>query len=755
VNADVVPVRYRAFLSYSHQDERWAKWLHRSLEVYRPPQHLVGQVTELGAIPRRLTPIFRDREELPSATDLGELINQALARSACQIVICSPRAAQSHWVNEEILAFKRLGGEHRIFCLIVDGEPNASDKPGQEQLECFPPALRFRLGADGKLGDTRSEPIAADARQGKDGRAHAKLKLIAGMLGVGFDTLRRREQQRRHRQLAVIAGAALTGMVLTSGLAAVALVARANAERQRVRAEAEAETARQTTGFLVDLFRISDPGEARGNSVTAREMLDKGAERIKVELADQPAIQATLMDTVGSVYMSLGLYQQARPLLESALARRRAAVDEHPAAVPETLNHLGDLLSLQAEYQEAERNYRAAVELQRQVTAPDTHSGVQSRATVARSQSGLGYALLRLGRLPEAERALRDSLAIQRGLYSGANADVARTLQDLSLVVSKRGDLKNALPVMEQALAMQRELRGALPHPALAETLNNLGLLLYNSAEYQRSGALLEEAVAMKRKLLGERHPEIAVGLNNLAMLMQDKGDLARAESMFRQALTMHRELVGNEHPEVANTLNNLAFVLYEEGQVTAALSAKRESLAIYQRIFPGDHPETAATMNTIGYWLMEQSRFRESEQVLTAGLEMRRRLLGAEHPNVGSSLSNLAMLQVARHRYDEALRLAREASRIFALSLPPAHWRVAVAHSAEGAALAGLSRFSEAQKLLIDSYAQLNRDKGVLPTYPRRTRRYLESLYSQWGRPEEARRYAGLAASVGRSQIR
>jgi len=163
--------QYKAFISYSHSDSRWASWLHKSLEAYRPPKQLVGKVTDRGPIPKRLAPIFRDREELASATDLGTLLTEALSRSACQVVICSPRAARSRWVNEEILAFKRLGREDRIFCLIVDGEPNATDIPGQADQECFPPALRFRLGPDGNLSETRSEPIAADAREGKDGRA--------------------------------------------------------------------------------------------------------------------------------------------------------------------------------------------------------------------------------------------------------------------------------------------------------------------------------------------------------------------------------------------------------------------------------------------------------------------------------------------------------------------------------------------------------------------------------------------------------
>src|SRR5450432_5908 len=132
ISSTIEDCRYRAFIAYSHQDENWAKWLHRTLETYRLPAHLVGTKTASGIIPSRLTPIFRDRSELPSAADLARVVNQALTESANLIVICSPHSARSNYVNEEIITFKRLGREDRVFCLVVDGEPNASDLAGRE-----------------------------------------------------------------------------------------------------------------------------------------------------------------------------------------------------------------------------------------------------------------------------------------------------------------------------------------------------------------------------------------------------------------------------------------------------------------------------------------------------------------------------------------------------------------------------------------------------------------------------------------------
>ncbi|HEY9282579.1 MAG TPA: toll/interleukin-1 receptor domain-containing protein [Pyrinomonadaceae bacterium] len=206
--------KYWAFISYSHRDEEWAQWLHKELETYRVPRRLVGRPTPLGPVPRRLFPVFRDREELPGSADLGGNISGALSRSRTLVVVCSPRAAASRWVNEEIKTFKALGREDRVLCLIVDGEPNATDFPASGELECFPPALRFRVRGDGTLTEDRVEPIAADARKGKDGRENSKLKILAGLLGVGFDELRQREQQRVRRQRLRAAFASLGALVL-------------------------------------------------------------------------------------------------------------------------------------------------------------------------------------------------------------------------------------------------------------------------------------------------------------------------------------------------------------------------------------------------------------------------------------------------------------------------------------------------------------------------------------------------------------
>jgi tetratricopeptide (TPR) repeat protein len=717
--------KFRAFISYSHLDAGWASWLHRSLERYHPPKSLVGTSTAQGEVPRRLAPIFKDRDELPSATDLGALIKAALAGSSAQIVICSPQAAKSMWVNEEILAFKRLGREDRILCIIVGGEPNATDIPGREAEECFPPALRFRLGSDGNLSSARTEPIAADARPGKDGKKNAKLKLISGLLGVGYDTLRRREQQRRNARLFAFSCAAAAGMVLTSGLAAYALLQRAAAQRQTLRAETEARTSKEATRFLVDLFRIFDPSEARGSTVTAREMLDKGAVRIEGELAAEPAIQATLMDTVGTVYMGLGLFAQARPLIDGAVAKRRHLQGIDPLDLSDSLSHQGDLMALQADYAAGEKAYREAIRIES--AHPNDR---QNREKLANSLYGLGTLLAKQGRYVDAEENLRDTLEQQKALYGETHPAIARTLKDLARTVADRGDLKAAIPLMQRAVAMQRALRGNEPHPDLAEVLNDMGVLLWQQGDSVGAETFYRESLAMNRRLLGDKHPEIANGLENVAMTVQDKGDLAGAEKLYLQSLDMRRELLGPEHPKVGRTLLNLASLQYDRGETREALANMREVLGIYRKAYPPDHPETARVLNVIGSWLTMSGEDLEADVYLEEGLAMRRRLLNAEHPDVASSLIALAILRVDQKNYSKALEFARNAKAIYTAALSADHWRTALAECAEGAALTGLGRYSEAEKPLTHGHAILVKDSGLPLIYRTLAQRYFDALH-------------------------
>lgn len=220
-------VGFCAFVSYSHCDAKWAVALQKHLERFRVPRQLRDRFDRR----RPLRPVFRDQTELTSGS-LSAAIDDALQSSGALVVICSPEAAQSRWVNEEIRRFKQLHGDGRIFPLIVRGTPHAEDPAD----ECFPPALSRSIDETGELSGESVELLAPSILE-SGGKRDAFLKITAALLGVGFDELRQREQQRRQLRYAGVTGGALVIALVTTGLAVNAYFAQQDADLRRSEAE--------------------------------------------------------------------------------------------------------------------------------------------------------------------------------------------------------------------------------------------------------------------------------------------------------------------------------------------------------------------------------------------------------------------------------------------------------------------------------------------------------------------------------------
>lgn len=327
--------KYRAFLSYSHADARQAQSLHRFIEGYSIPKRLVGRETNQGIIPKRLRPVFKDRDELPSASDLGSEINEALKSSEHLIVICSPASARSRWVNEEVLTFKRMGRASRILCIIMSGEPHATDMPGREAEECFCEALRFQVDDNGILTRELAEPVAADARLGGDGRHPARLKIVAGMLGLGFDDLRQRDMRQQHRRMVAITTASIAGMALTLMLTWAAMVARDDAERHRGQADG-------LIGFMLgDLHeRLSEAGRLEVLDSVSDKAMDYFGKMMPRDLNEETLLsRAEALSQLGQVQLTRGRLGDAMASFTEALI----TVEELSARDPADLTRLFEL----------------------------------------------------------------------------------------------------------------------------------------------------------------------------------------------------------------------------------------------------------------------------------------------------------------------------------------------------------------------------------------------------------------------------
>lgn len=462
--------RYWAFLSYSHKDGEIADWLHGSLEKYRVPSSLVGRETANGTVPASFSPIFRDRHELAASGDLGHTIREALEASRCLIVLCSPEAAQSRWTNEEILTFRKLHPNGCILAAITDGEPFASDIPGREAEECFPPALRQKFDRRGRPTGKRAEPIAADLRASGDGRRLGLLKIVAGMLGIGLDDLVQRDQQRRQKRLTYIAAASLVGMVMTSSLAVFAFDKRDEARDQRKEAEG------LVSFMLGDLREKLEPiGKLEALDAVGSRALAYFSGQDKSQLSDAALAQRSKALTL------LGEIAQKRADLNGALARyfeamagtaemvRRAPGDpERLFEHAQNVFWVGEIARQRGQLDRAEAAAREYKNLAYQMTAIDPASA-RFRMETQYADANLGIVYLARRRFPEASRQFRVALStIERVAASApSNRDYqqnfSKSLAWLADALRSEGKLDEAIAQRERQVEMLTRLsaRGA------------------------------------------------------------------------------------------------------------------------------------------------------------------------------------------------------------------------------------------------------------------------------------------------------
>lgn len=551
-------MRYSAFISYNHRDRRWAGWLHRELERYRLPKALVGRDSPLGPLERRLPPVFQDREELAASTDLASSVREALQDANSLIVICSTNSAKSRWVNEEVREFAALGRRDRIQCLIVPESDGPAD-PVRSDSAIFPPAL-LELGG---------EPLAADARRAGDGKRSAFLKLVAGIVGVRYDELRQREQARRHRRLLALATAAGAGCLVMSALAVFAFISRAEAVRQRDIARQQTLAAQRTTDFVKGLFQVSDPSEAKGRSITAIEVLDRGAREIEGQLDSEPDVKAELMSTLSEVYMGLGSYRRADAIIHNSLSLKVARTETRARQ----LGVLGSSQALQSNYDDAVRTFDHALRL---VPSPGR---LQDLSLYSRLLIGKAEALSALDRYGEAMRTARAALAWDQNHEGRRSADVARDLAAAGLTAQFAGDLAASRDYYSKAVAIRLAAGGRL-NPDLSNDLNNLGNDAYLQRNPQAAESYWRQALAIDEQILGPNHPDLAVKLNNLGRVLVEQRKFAEAEPLLDRSVNLYLAERSDTHDDLAFFFSNLALAKEGMGELAQAEALLSRALA-------------------------------------------------------------------------------------------------------------------------------------------------------------------------------
>ena len=568
-------LRYRAFLSYSHRDARLAQKLHRKLEAYSIPRSLRGTRADGSVIHSRLNPVFRDRDELATADSLSHSIEEALDASEALIVVCSPAAVASPWVDAEIAYFRRRHPDRPALAFVVAGDPNIEPRT-DPQRAAFPLNL-LRNDVDDPASEI-GEPIAADAREEGDGFASAFLKLAAGLLSVRYDQLKQRELRRRQQRWTLIAGCLMVLTVAFAVLAVRATIARNEARAAQSLAELELTSERQTREFLLSIFNLADANEARGSSVTVREVLDRAVARIDRTEFSRAEIRSRFLATMGQAYSSLGLNKRGVELLRHSiddLGTGNLGPDARMQRIDSHLE-LADLLYSMGAYDDSLAQLNAV---------SSTHDAL-TWLQQARLANVRGDVLAYSEKDAEARASYQEALNVIERAHVAPRDSVlarARSLSGVALLALFAGDYAQAKQGYARVVDLLEPIVGET-HPDTISAISTLGSSAYQGGDVAVARAQWLRALAAARKVYDPGYAQIASIENNLGRLMLETGDLAGAEPLLRDALASDRKNNSATFDDLAYPLYNLAFLRFVQGGREEALTLLDEALPIAEK---------------------------------------------------------------------------------------------------------------------------------------------------------------------------
>jgi len=562
-----------------------------------------------------------------------------------------------------VLLYRLLTGHHPYLDTSEDSYSSGvelarriAERPPARPSTVAPPEMRRILRGDLDNIVGKAMAPAPEGRYGTPSALAEDLRRYQERLPVSARpptaAYRLRSFVRRHRW-AVAAG--VTAFVVLAAFAAFS-------HWQYRQAVQERNKVARTLTVLEGMLELSEPAQAKGSTLTARELLVQGTEKINQELAEQPEIRAHLWTTIGRTYTKMTLYEEARPLLEGAVAIYEASGGQE-AEHGEALQGLANTLQFLGEYKPAERRYEEA-------------------------------------------------LALRRQFFGATHPAVAESLNGLADALHDQGDYAAAEPLYREALALRQELFGAT-HPAVAESLNDIAVLLHEQANLTAAEPLYREALAMRRQLLDPQHPDLATTLTNLAALLRDRGELEEAEVLLREAVAINRQVLGETSQAYAGNLQHLAMLLLRRGDAAEAVALLREVLSIQALREPADHPDRGTTLHNLALALDTQGDQAGAIQAYRDAAAMYRRTLREGHPWIAFPLTGLGQLLLSLDRPEEAEAPLREAVTIRRATMEPGHWRTAESENLWGAALVRLGRREEGMPLLEAGYRGLAAARG------------------------------------------
>jgi len=415
----------------------------------------------------------------------------------------------------------------------------------------------------------------------------------------------------------------------------------------------ERDRATRITDFMTSMFKVSDPSQARGNIVTAREILDQASKDMGTGLAKDPEVQSQMMEVMARTYTNLGLYARAHELAKASLEAQLSLLGPDDPKTLESMAQLGWILDREGHYEEAEKMERQALARERRIVGTDDPLTLET-------MDRLAVVLLHQGHYDEAEKLEREAIEVATRRLGPESTQTLQSMQDLGGVLWNQARYAEAEQEFRQLLDVAR--RGWGPdYPKTLAAMSNLALTVQAQGRFAEAEPLYREALAASQRVLGPEHYNTALMMENLGELLASEGRLAEAEKLHREALGIWLRTLGPDHAGTLMSQANLADVLLKEGHVHEAEKLQRETLATQVRILGTEHRDTLTSQSNLAEILIREGDYAEAEKIAREAFEVRLRTLGPQHPETLDSLQRLGTALAHSQRYAEASKQFRD----------------------------------------------------------------------------------------------
>lgn len=416
----------------------------------------------------------------------------------------------------------------------------------------------------------------------------------------------------------------------------------------------ERDRADRVTEFMTSMFKVSDPSEARGNTITAREILDKSSKEVETALAKDPEQKAQMLHVMGVVYQGLGLYSRAEPLLKEALEIRRRTLGPNNSDTLDSMGRLARIIQDEGRFADAEK-------IERELLATEqTTLGADHRATL-QAQSSLAWTLEDEGHPEEAEKLCQQALERQQHVLGLDDGDTLESMRRLAWILETEGRYPEAEKIGRDTLSRRQRVLGREDLHTLL-SMSELAVILSQEQRNEEAESLLRQTFDIQRRILGPEHRNTLATAVNLGSVLEREHRYDDAEQVDRESLAIESRMLGPDHPNTLLTMGNLANLLEDEKHYPEAEQLHREVLKRRRRVLGPNHPEVALALYNIADIMYQEKRYPESAALFREAATVQRGALGVRHPDTLDSMARLACVFALMNKKDEAISTLREA---------------------------------------------------------------------------------------------